>query len=204
MLYVAKPKEDAEATALLEQCGALLYGSFTLASGKESDYYFDSKLLTLDPTGAEFVAEKLTAKLRAEEIDVVGGTAYSAIPIASHICLYSGLVGQPAIPAFYIRKEGKGHGTDELAEGTLPQSGQKVAIVEDVVTTGDSALDAIEKFKEICAEKNIRCDLTSVVALVDRNEGGRETIKQAGYNFWSLFTVQRDDHGGVLFRLNKR
>ena len=188
---------------LLEKTGALLYGKFTLASGKTTDYYFDSKRLTLDPQGARFVAEQLVRKLAQENIDVVGGTAYSAIPIASHICLYSGYEGGKGIPAFYIRKETKGHGTDKMAEGTLPLSGQKVAIVEDVVTTGGSLLDAIDKFEDVLAEEDIKgCTLKLAISLVDRDEGGKEAVEARGYQLWSLFTVTRDEEGIVTFKFN--
>ena len=197
------PAHQVESVSLLERCGALLYGEFLLSSGKTTDYYFDSKRLTLDPEGAAFVAEQLVHKLNEEGVDVVGGTAYSAIPIASHICLYSGLKGEREIPSFYIRKETKGHGTDKLAEGTLPKSGQKVAIVEDVVTTGGSLLDAIDKFNEVLQDEGIDgCELTHAIALVDRGEGGREAVESRGYEFWSLFTVTRSGDGKVAFRFN--
>ncbi len=188
--------------ALLQRSGALLFGKFELASGKTTDYYFDSKRLTLDPEGAEFVAKQLAGKLDELGVDVVGGTAYSAIPIASHICLYSRLRQGREIPAFYIRKEGKGHGTNELAEGVLPGKGKRVAIVEDVVTTGGSLLDSIDKFNTIVQEKSLGCTLKHAITLVDRDEGGREAVEARGYTFWSLFTVVRDDKGQVNFRFN--
>ena len=194
--------KDFEPVSLLEKCGALLYGEFTLASGKTTDYYFDSKKLTLDPDGAEFVAKQLVRKLHDEKIKIVGGTAYSAIPIASHICLFSKICDGPEIPAFYIRKESKGHGTDEVAEGTLPGNGVKVAIVEDVVTSGGSLIEAIKKFKDIVAEKDLKCDLTHAIALVDRGEGGREAVEALGYEFWSLFTVLKTEEGKISFRFN--
>ena len=199
----SKAGAKIEAVALLEKCGALLYGEFTLASEKTTDYYFDSKRLTLDPEGAKFVADQLVSKLQAEGIDVVGGTAYSAIPIAAHICLYSGLQGGRGIPAFYIRKETKGHGTDKMAEGVLPKPGEKVAIVEDVVTTGRSLLDAIDKFNAVLEDEGIEnCTLTHALALVDRDEGGREAVEARGYQFWSLFTVTRTGRGKPVFLFN--
>lgn len=205
-MLLEKPRAGAptEPVALLEKCGALLFGEFELASGKTTNYYFDSKRLTLDPEGAKFVAEQLARKLDEIGIDIVGGTAYSAIPIASHICLYSGLRQGRAIPAFYIRKESKGHGTDEIAEGVLPQEGccHRVAIVEDVVTTGGSLLDAIDKFNAIVKAKNLGCTLTHAIVLVDRDEGGREAVEKQGYKFWSLFTVVRGAKGKVRFRFN--
>ena len=194
--------KDFEPAALLEKCGALLYGEFTLASGKTTDYYFDSKKLTLDPEGAEFVAKQLVRKLHDENISIVGGTAYSAIPIASHICLFSKICDGPEIPAFYIRKESKGHGTDEIAEGTLPGDDVKVAIVEDVVTSGGSLIDAINKFNDIVVEKDLQCVLTHAITLVDRGEGGREAVEALGYEFWSLFTVLKTEDDKITFRFN--
>lgn len=189
-------KVQEEAVALLQDCGSLLYGDFTLASGRKSDYYFDSKQLTLDPKGAYFVAKQLLKKLEEEDIEYVGGTAYSAIPIVSHICLYSNIKGRKPIGAFYHRKETKGHGTNQLAEGKIAPKGAKVAIVEDVVTTGTSLLDAISM-----AESQ-GCTITNAVVLVDRNEGGREAVEEKGYKFWALFTVSRTPDDKLSFRFN--
>ena len=199
-----KDEKQRQAVDLLKKCGALLSGDFELSSGKTTDYYFDSKQLTLDPEGAEFVAKQLVRKLDDEGIDFVGGTAYSAIPIASHICLYSRLRESREIPAFYIRKESKGHGTDEMAEGKLPGKDRvyKVAIVEDVVTTGKSLLDAIDKFETIAKEKGLSCVVTYAIALVDRNEDGGKAVEDAGYQFWSLYDVIRTSEGEVDFRFN--
>jgi orotate phosphoribosyltransferase len=176
---------EAAVSSLLMETGALLYGKFILASGKESDYYFDSKKLTLHPKGAHFVAQHIVKKLDEFGIDHVGGTAYSAIPIVSHVALFSELYGQKPISAFYHRKESKGHGPNELAEGQLPPDNINVAIVEDVVTSGNSMLDAIQMAKDS------GCQVTHALTLVDRNEGGREKVEKEGYKFWSLFTVER-------------
>ena len=172
-------------TRLLEEVGALLHGNFILASGKQSDYYFDSKKLTLDPRGAHFIAKHLVRKLDELGIRYVGGTAYSAIPIAANVALFSDLREGEPIRAFYCRKEAKAHGTKAQAEGQLPPQGTPVAILEDVVTTGDSVLEAIDK-----AEAN-DCTVTHAITLVDRNEGGRQAVEDRGYKFWSLFRVER-------------
>lgn len=185
-----------KAVTLLQKCGSLLYGEFTLASGKTSDYYFDSKQLTLEPEGAYFVARQLVKKLEEEKVSYVGGTAYSAIPIVSHICLYSQIKGTHPIRAFYHRKETKGHGTNQLAEGKIPSDSKRVAIVEDVVTSGASLLEAIHK-----AEAQ-GCKVTNAIVLVDRNEGGREAVEERGYKFWALFTVERNASGGLSFTFN--
>ncbi len=182
----------ADPVRLLEESGALLFGDFTLASGKRSDYYFDSKKLTLEPRGARYVAERIVQKLDELGIRYVGGTAYGAIPIVSHVVLFSEISKDrknKPIRAFYHRKEAKGHGTKAIAEGQFPREGEPTAILEDVVTSGASLLDAIRQAKE----EGYR--VTHAMTLVDRDEGGREAVEAAGYEFWSLFRVERTDDG---------
>ena len=174
---------------LLEDVGALLYGEFILASGKKSDYYFDSKQLTLDPRGALFVTRRLVDKLDELGIRFVGGTAYSGIPLASQVALYSEIRDGEPIRAFYHRKEAKGHGTNSVLDGKRPPEGASVAILEDVVTTGESLLRAIE------LSEADGCRVTHAMTLVDRDEGGREAVENAGYRFWSLFRVERTESG---------
>ena len=185
----ASERPLADPARLLEDSGALLFGDFTLASGKRSEYYFDSKKLTLDPSGARFVASHIVDKLDAEGIRYVGGVAYGGIPIVSHIALLSELRDGDPIRAFYHRKEAKGHGTSAAAEGQFPGPDAPVAIVEDVVTTGGSLLEAIR-----LAEAS-GYNVTHAITLVDRDEGGREAVEAAGYKFWSLFRVERTDDG---------
>lgn len=190
-------QSDSAPVRLLEESGALLFGEFTLSSGKKSDYYFDSKKLTLDPAGARFVARQLVVRLDAENIRYVGGVAYGAIPIVSHIVMLTGLREDNPIRAFYHRKDSKEHGTGAAAEGQFPPPGEPVAIVEDVVTTGSSLLQSIRH-----AEEN-GYNVTHALTLVDRDEGGREAIEAAGYKFWSLFRVEWTD-GKLNFVYNGR
>lgn len=184
---LAETIRSADSPALLmQETGALLYGDFTLASGKKSEYYFDSKKLTLDPKGALFVAKHIVKALDNFGIKYVGGTAYGAIPIAAQVALFSTLrMGHP-IRAFYHRRisDAKKHGTHAIAEGQFPPPGEPTAILEDVVTTGESLLDAIQK-----AEAD-GFRVTHAMTLVDRNEGGRQAIESAGYHFWSLCRVE--------------
>ncbi len=170
---------------LLEEAGALLYGDFQLASGKRSSYYFDSKKLTLYPPGARFVASQMVRKLDAEGIGHVGGVAYGGIPIVSHIVMLTGMREHLPIRAFYHRKDSKEHGTGASVEGQLPAPGQAVAVVEDVVTSGGSLLQSIRQ------AEGAGYNVTHALAIVDRDEGGREAVEAAGYQFWSLFRVVR-------------
>ena len=188
-------RSDADPVRLLEESGALLFGEFTLSSGKKSDYYFDSKKLTMEPAGANFVAHQLVDQLDREGIEYVGGVAYGAIPIVSHIVMLTGLRGTNPIRAFYHRKDSKEHGTGASAEGQFPPLGEPVAIVEDVVTTGGSLLQSIRHAEES------GYNVTHAMTLVDRDEGGREAIEAAGYKFWSLFRVERTD-GELRFVYN--
>ena len=180
---------------LLTGSGALLFGEFTLSSGKKSDYYFDSKKLTLEPMGARFVAGRLVEHLDAEGIGYVGGVAYGAIPIVAHVVMYSGLREDRPIRAFYHRKDSKEHGTGASAEGQFPPRNEPVAILEDVVTTGSSLLTSIRHAEES------GYNVTHAMTLVDRDEGGREAVEAAGYKFWALFTVERSG-GEVAFVYN--
>jgi orotate phosphoribosyltransferase len=189
MTLESSPKKIVQAETdpirLLEDSGALLFGEFILSSGKTSDYYFDSKKLTMEPYGARFVARNLVDRLDAEGIRYVGGVAYGAIPIVSHVVMLTGLRDDKPIRAFYHRKDSKEHGTGATAEGQFPPGGEPVAIIEDVVTTGSSLMTSIRD------AEGKGFNVTHALSLIDRDEGGREVIEAAGYKFWALFTVER-------------
>jgi len=159
-------------------------GKVILSSGKESDFYIDCRPVTLHPEGAYFVGRLLYARIKAslESIEGVGGLTMGADPIATAVSLTSYLEGGP-IPAFIIRKEPKQHGRGLWIEGisNLPP-GTPVAIVEDVVTTGASLLKAIDR----AHEEGLK--VVKVLAIVDREEGGRETLKKQGYELDALFS----------------
>jgi orotate phosphoribosyltransferase len=159
-------------------------GKVILTSGKESDFYIDCRPVTLHPEGAYLVGKLLFECLQdsQEIVQGVGGMTMGADPIATAVSLTSFLEGKP-VPAFIIRKEPKQHGRGLWIEGisNLPE-GTAVAIVEDVVTTGGSTIRAIERAKE----EGLK--VVKVLALVDREEGGRDNLKKLGYNLESLFT----------------
>jgi orotate phosphoribosyltransferase len=144
---------------------------FQLSSGRTSPYYLDGKKTTLDPRGALLVGRLVFYRLRGRGIQAVGGLTLGADPIALAVALTSGMAGEP-IRAFIVRKEPKGHGTDNWIEGGL-DAGRRVAVVEDVVTSGRSIGLAIERVK--AAGHTV----AAVVALVDREEGGAEAVRKA-------------------------
>ncbi len=159
-------------------------GKVILASGKESDFYIDCRPVTLHPEGAYLVGKLLFERLRDVPGPIlgVGGLTMGADPIATAVSLTSYLEGKP-MAAFIIRKEAKKHGRGLWVEGiaNLPE-GTPVAIVEDVVTTGGSTIKAIER----ALEEGLK--VAKVLALVDREEGGRENLRSRGYELESLFT----------------
>jgi len=161
-------------------------GKVILTSGKESDFYIDCRPVTLHPEGAHLIGKLLFDLLQSspEAIHGVGGMTMGADPIATAVSLTSYLEGKP-ISAFVVRKEPKKHGRGLWIEGisNLPE-GAAVAIVEDVVTTGGTTMKAIERAKE----EGLR--VIRVLALVDREEGGRENLEKLGYKLESLFTRQ--------------
>jgi orotate phosphoribosyltransferase len=162
---------------------ALKFGSFTLASGKKATYYLDGKQVTLDPQGARLVAEGILDLLAADRLpDAVGGMSIGADPITAAVVTMSAVRGTPLV-GFMIRKESKGHGTNQFVEGPV-KAGDAVAIVEDVVTTGGSSLAAIQR-AEAFGLKIVR-----VIGIIDRMEGGREAFAQRGYPFASLLTIR--------------
>ena len=158
-------------------------GSFTLSSGKTSDYYVDCRTTTLDPEGADLTARLLFERIQSlgKKVDAVGGLTLGADPMTAALIVRSWLEGSP-LRGFIVRKEAKGHGRGRLVEGNL-RKGDQVVILEDVVTTGGSALQAI------AAAAAEGAQVIEVLALVDREEGGREALAAKGYALFALFTA---------------
>jgi len=164
--------------------GAIKYGDFTLASGKKSSYYFDGRLLSLDPEGAHLISQALLPLLQHAGAAAIGGTTLGADPIVTAVALASHLAGE-SISAFIVRKESKDHGMKQNIEGPLV-AGSKVAIVDDVCTTGGSLFHAIE------AAEAAGCTVVKVVSILDRNEGGSEEMRKRGYDFLALLSATAD------------
>ncbi|MBI4412523.1 MAG: orotate phosphoribosyltransferase [Deltaproteobacteria bacterium] len=159
-------------------------GEFTLSSGRKSNFYFDGKQTALNPEGAYLLGHLLFEKIREINLSVeaVGGPTLGADPLVTAVSLVSHLQQKP-IPAFIIRKERKQHGTEAWVEGFRNLNpGMRVAIIEDVITTGKSSLEAVQK--AIDAGLNVVC----IVAIIDREEGGRQAIEEKGYRLETLFT----------------
>ncbi len=174
---------DKEALVALFRHKALKFGDFTLASGKKATYYLDGKQATLDPHGARLVAEGILDLLDPKSMPAaVGGMAIGADPITAAVVTMSSVRGTP-VAGFMVRKESKGHGTNQFIEGPV-KSGQEVVIVEDVVTTGGSSLKAIERAEAFGLK------VTKVIAIIDRMEGGAEAFANAGYPLESLLTIR--------------
>jgi orotate phosphoribosyltransferase len=155
-------------------------GHFTLASGRQSTLYIDARLTTMSPDGLALIGPLALAALRAAAwaLDAVGGLTLGADPVSYAIAYASALDGPP-LRAFTVRKDAKTHGTGRLIEGPF-REGDRVAVIEDVITTGGSALRAVDAVR---AAGGI---VGGVLALVDREEGGRESLESAGLRVVTL------------------
>jgi orotate phosphoribosyltransferase len=161
-------------------------GDFTLASGKKSSFYIDLKATTLHPDGAYLIGRAVVARARSEglAIDAVGGLTLGADPMATAVSLAAREAGLQW-PAFIVRKEPKGHGTSQYIEGTENlKPGARVLVLEDVVTTGGSSLKAIERLREAGFKP------VAVMAVVDREQGGRAAFEAVGVKFLALTTLE--------------
>lgn len=143
---------------------------FTLASGRTSNYYFNCKPTTLDPEGMCLIGHILFEMLRHSDVTAAGGLTLGADPIANALSMISYQKGKP-IKSFVVRKDIKGHGTKSAIEGNVHR-GEKIVIIDDVITTGGSTITAIE----IARDAGLVID--RVVTLIDREEGGRENIEK--------------------------
>ena len=165
----------SELSQALKDCGALQFGEFTLASGAKSDYYIDIKKASTNPEVLRLIARLMAEKMRSEGIaaDRIAGVVLGSVPLATALALETG------IPYVMIRKEKKDHGTGKLIEGDL-NSGDRVLVVEDVITTAGSSIKAIGTLREAGAV------VEHVISVIDREGGGAENLAEAGVDFRPL------------------
>lgn len=158
-------------------------GRFTLASGRESSHYVDARLTTMSPEGLAVIGPLALDAIRSRgwPADAVGGLTLGADPIAYATALAS-VASPPLVRAFTVRKEAKQHGTGRLIEGPM-REGDRVVVIEDVITTGGSALRAAEAVQRAGAV------VSGILALVDREEGGRDVLESHGFRVICLATL---------------
>jgi orotate phosphoribosyltransferase len=157
-------------------------GHYVLASGKETHYYLDMKPTMFDPEGARLLTELVLSRLEGIKVDLIGGLEMGAVPLISTIVVRSAISGR-SLPGFFVRKSVKDHGTKRLIEGTGAIAGKNVVILDDVTTTGESAMIAV------WAAQKAGASVTLVLSIVDRQEGATNLFKKEGVPFAYLFTA---------------
>jgi orotate phosphoribosyltransferase len=164
---------------------SFLRGSFVLASGRTSNYFLDLKPTMMDPEGGNLLAELVLDKLEGMKVHYVGGLAMGAVPIVSQVVMLSHQRGRP-VAGFFVRKAVKDHGTqkliDAVKQGDL--AGRSVAILEDVTTTGESAMAAVTAAQDAGAKVEL------VLTMVDREEGATEFFEKQKIPFKWLFRAR--------------
>jgi len=180
-------------------------GDFILASGLPAKYYYDGKQVTLRARTAKAIGEIVLSILREYDVEAVGGMAIGADPIAQSVALASLEDGGPEIPAFIVRQADKDHGTRERASSGFTDDGQpllrpsrRVAIVDDIITTGGSVKGAID------VAKALGCQVAVVVVLVERHEAGGAKLERDGYHFRRLFHTNEEGDLSVDEELLRR
>jgi orotate phosphoribosyltransferase len=181
-LKPANPVTRQRAFEIIQQ-KSFVRGKVILASGQESDHYFDMKPSMLDPEGSGLLCQLILEQLSGMPVDGVGGLEMGAVPLIAPLAMVSWQQGRP-IPGFFVRKAAKGHGTQRLIEGIRDVKGKQLVVVEDVTTTGGSAIKSIAILQEAGAT------VTLVLSILDRNQGATAAFKAAGLPFHSLFTAQ--------------
>ncbi len=195
---MTKPPSSPDPSTEIEELRAILArqsilrGDFTLTSGQRSQYYCDTKATVLSPRGARLCGRALFALLRDRDIEAVGGLALGAVYLATAVAIASDEAGQP-IYGFAVRRDAKGHGTQTRIDASwhpdgrpLVVAGRRVAVVDDVVTTAGSTLEAID------AVQAAGCEVIAVAAVLDRQAGGAERIRARGLPFAALFRASAE------------
>lgn len=170
--------------ARAKELEALRFGDFTLSSGQRSKYYFDGRLLSLDPEGADLISAAFLDIVRRARAEAVGGPAVAAVPIVGALVLRSRLEGH-ALTGFFVRAEAKQHGAGKQIEGPV-KPGTRVAVFDDTVSTGGSLLSALD------AVQQLGCTVVMTLAVLDRVQGGSAEIRRRGLPFTALWEADAE------------
>ncbi|MCL2607125.1 MAG: orotate phosphoribosyltransferase [Methanomassiliicoccaceae archaeon] len=159
----------------LENCGALQFGDFTLASGAKSNYYIDIKKASTDPKVLYLMSQLMAERIQSsgKRYDRIAGVVLGSVPLAAALSLATG------IPYVMVRKEKKDHGTSKMIEGDMNE-GDRVIVVEDVVTSAGSSISAIETLR------NAGASVDEVISVIDREAGGKEALNKMNVVLTSL------------------
>ena len=180
-----RPGVANEILELARELDALVFGEFVLTSGETSSYYFDGRLLTLSPRGANLAAQSLLPLIRASGASAVGGPAVGAVPLVTALCMLSGQDGGEPVPGFFVRKEAKEHGMGKALEGPVP-AGARVAVVDDTCSTAGSLYMAIE------AAEAAGHEVALVACILDRRQGGSDRLRAEGYPFRTILVADAE------------
>lgn len=164
---------------LIEACGAIKHGKFKLSNGSLTDYYIDKYVFETQPEVLSEITEAFAAEFDQSDIDIVAGPELGAVPLVTGVSLRTG------IPAAFIRKGKKHYGTQARVEGEIAK-GQRVAVIEDVTTTGSTILDTATLIEEVGGV------VERLFVVVDRMEGAVENVREAGYELEYLTQVGED------------
>jgi orotate phosphoribosyltransferase len=173
------PDREPLRRMLLER--SMRFGEFVLSSGITSNYYIDVRKTSLHPQGLQWISRLFWELLEPEGVTAVGGLTLGADPLVAGLMLHSLQVGRP-LDGFLVRRGAKDHGTLAQVEGNLAGH-KRVAVLDDLITSGESALVAVE------AVESYRAQVVRIVTVVDRNQGAAQIFQQRGYPFTPLFTV---------------
>jgi orotate phosphoribosyltransferase len=163
----------------IKQSGAIKRGDFELSNGSQADYYIDKYVFETQPDVLNEIADRIAARIDEGEVDVIAGPELGAVPLVTAVSLRTG------IPCAYIRDGQKDYGTQARVEGSI-ERGQRVAVVEDVTTTGNTIIETAEFVEEIGGV------VERLIVVVDRNDGAVENVSEAGYDLEYLVQVGED------------
>ena len=163
----------------IKQAGAIKKGKFKLSNGSLTDYYIDKYIFETQPDVLDEITTQIAARIDTDKVDIIAGPELGAVPLVTAISLRTG------IPCAYIRKGEKHYGTQARVEGTI-EKGQRVAIVEDVTTTGNTIIETAKLVEEVGGVP------THLIVVVDRNDGAVENVEEAGFELEYLVRVGED------------